>query len=332
MFLLEQKNMKYGFLLIILLGCFKTNSQTCCSGGVPLSNNLGLPNEGKNSWIFGLNYDYNNLNTLKSGTERLEDNSRLRITNSILLNTSYSFTDKFSAELLLTWVNQTRTIRQFGNENFTETSGIGDAVLLFKYAIQNILGENTLLNLGIGTKVPLGKSDLISKQGIQLTADLQPGSGAFDGIGWLSLSKKLKSKPSALIFGNLSYRLTGVNDSYLNNTSTYEFGNELQVNLGYSDQFLLYKTLFSPKLTFKYRKALRDKINNNYLPNTGGEWVFVRPELSSEITSNIVLNSKIELPIYSYVDGTQLSPTLRLTVGFTYKLNKKKTSTRFIKF
>lgn len=323
--------MKCGFLLIFLLGFIETNSQTCCSGGVPLSNNLGLPNEGKNSLIIGINYDYNNLNTLKSGTEKLDDNSRLRITNSILINTSYSFSDKFSAELLLTWVNQTRTIRQFGNENFTETSGIGDAVFLFKYTIPNVLGKSTLLNLGLGTKAPFGKSDLVSEQGIQLTADLQPGSGAFDGIGWLSLSKNLISKPTAVLFGNISYRATGVNRSYLNNTSTYQFGNELQVNLGYSDQFLVHKTLFSPKLTFKYRRALRDKINNNFLPNTGGEWVFIRPEVSTEINSKLAINSKIELPIYSYVDGTQLSPTLRLTVGCTYILNKKKTDSPFVK-
>lgn len=324
--------MKYGFLFICLLFFFKINSQTCCSGGVPLSNNLGLPNEGKNSWILGLSYDYNNLNTLNSGSERLDDESRLRITNSILLNTSYSFTDKFSAEILFTWVNQSRTISQFGNENLTETSGIGDAILLFKYAFPNVLGKSTLLNLGLGTKIPLGKSDLVSEQGIQLTADLQPGSGAFDGVGWLSISKNLKTKPSAIIFGNLSYRLTGVNDSYLNDTSTYEFGNELQVNVGYSDQFLLFKTLFNPGLTFKYRKSSRDKINNTYLPNTGGEWVFIRPELSTQLTSSLKLNSKIELPIYSYVDGTQLTPTLRLTFGLTFKLNKKKISTQFLNF
>lgn len=324
--------MKHGFLLICLLICVKINSQTCCSGGVPLSNNLGLPNKGKNSWVFGLSYDYNNLNTLNSGSKRLDDNSRIRNTNSVLLNTSYSFNDRFSTEILFTWVNQTRTISQFGNKNFTETSGIGDAILLFKYAFPNILGDNTLLNLGLGTKVALGKSDLVSKQGIQLTADLQPGSGALDGVGWLSVSKNLKLRPSATLFVNLAYRLTGVNDSYLNNTSTYEFGNELQANIGYSDQFLLFKTLFNPGLSFKYRKSSRDKISNVYLPNTGGEWVFIRTKLSAQLTSAFTLNSKVELPIYSYVDGTQLTPTARLTFGVNFIVNKKKTKTRFLKF
>lgn len=324
--------MKYRFFLIFVsfLFCFTTNAQTCCSGGVPLSNNLGSPNEGKHSLTLGLSYDYNNLNTLNSGSEKLEDDSRLRITHSTLLNTTYSFTDRLSLETLLSWVNQSRTIRQFGNEDFTQTSGIGDAVVLVKYALPNILGNKFLLTVGLGTKIPLGKSDLVSENGIQLTADLQPGSGAWDGLGWFSVSRKLDFKPSAVVYGNLIYRFTGMNDSYLNNTSTYEFGNELRIDVGYSDQFLIHKTLISGGVSFKYRASFRDKINNNDIPNTGGNWVFVRPELSVHVTPRLTFNSKVELPVYSYVDGTQLTPTARLTFGVIAKLNTRKKHTTLI--
>ena len=92
-------------------------SQTCCSGGVPLSNNLGLPNDGKGTLLIGLSYDYNNLNTLNAGSSKLDDDSRLRVTNSVLLSTRdiLSLTG-LSVESLFTWVNQLRTITQFGNE------------------------------------------------------------------------------------------------------------------------------------------------------------------------------------------------------------------------
>lgn len=318
--------MKYGFCSILLysLLCFNTNAQTCCSGGVPLSNNLGLPNDGKHSLAIGLSYDYNNLNTLNVGSEELDDDSRLRVTNSMLLNTTYSFTDRLSIESLFTWVNQIRTISQFGNENTTETSGIGDAVFLVKYAIPNVLGDDTLLNIGLGTKVPLGRSDLIDDRGIQLTADLQPGSGAWDGLLWTSVSKKLTYRPSAIVFGNLVYRFTGVNNSYLNNTSTYEFGNELQVNTGYSDQFSLGNSLFSGGVTLKYRESFADKVDGGDLPNTGGNWVFIRPELSFHHSPNFIINSKLEFPIHSNVVGTQLTPTVRATLGVTIKLTTKK--------
>jgi hypothetical protein len=313
---------------IFLICCFighKSIAQTCCSGGVPLSNNLGgLPNEGKGVFSMGLNYDYNNLNTLKAESSKLDDNSRQRITNSVLLNMGYSITDKLAVETLFTWVNQSRTISQFGNENFTSTSGIGDAVFLVKYTMQNVLGKNTVFNLGLGPKVPLGKSDILTEQGIQLTADLQPGSGAWDGLGWLSISKGLNIRPSATISGSFTYRLTGKNNSYLNNTATYEFGDEIQSNIGYTDQFLLFNTLFNPGLVFKYRKSFEDKIDDQDIPNTGGEWVFIRPEIAVKLTTNISINTKFELPLYSFVEGTQLTPTFRFTTGISFKLETKK--------
>lgn len=310
------------YICIFLFGQ-QAISQTCCSGGVPLSNNLGLPIEERGIWQFGLNYDYNNLNTLYAGNTKLDDDSRQRITNSVLLSIGYSLTDRFALEALFSWVNQTRTITQFGNENFTETSGIGDAVLLAKYAFPEVLGPKSAINLGLGAKAPLGKSDLTNEDGILLTADLQPGSGAWDGLGWLSLSKAFDFRPSATFSGNFTYRLTGVNNSYLNDTSTYEFGNVFQTNLGYTDQFLLFNTVFNPGLIFKYRNASNDKINNINLPNTGGEWVFIRPELSVHITTNFLVTLRLELPIYSYVDGTQLTPTTRFTAGMYFKLNNK---------
>ncbi len=313
------------FTFILIVHCGQVLfSQTCCSGGVPLSNNLGLPNEGKGSAHIGLNYDYNNLNTLNAGNEKLNDDSRLRITNSILLNLGYAISDKFSLEGLFTWVNQKRTISQFGNENLTDTKGIGDAVILVKYAIPDILGTGSVLNIGLGAKVPVGKSDLTTAEGFQLIADLQPGSGAWDALGWLSASKGLSFRPSATISGSLTYRLTGKNSSYLSNSSSYEFGDVVQTNVGYADQFLLFNTIFNPSLIFKYRKASYDKIDGSRVPNTGGEWVFIRPEFSALLTPNISISSRLELPLYSYVDGTQLTPTLRFTAGISFVLKKKK--------
>ncbi|MEA1786736.1 hypothetical protein U1E44_11580 [Arenibacter sp. GZD96] len=315
-------------LLAILMVFFslKIVAQTCCSGGVPLASNLGLPNEGKGIVVAGITYDYNNLNTLNAGTRELDDDSRQRITHSVLFNMGYAFTDKLSVETLFTWVNQSRTITQFGNENFTETSGIGDAILLLKYSIPDILGNRTSLNLGIGGKAPFGKSDILTDQGIQLTADLQPGSGAWDGVGWVSVSKGVNFRPSATISGSFTYRLTGVNNDYLNGTATYEFGDEVQTIVGYTDQFLLFNTIFNPGLIFKYRRAFEDKIDDIGIPNTGGEWVFIRPEVAVKITQDITFISRLELPLYSFVVGTQVTPTSRFSTGLSYRFNTRKTN------
>lgn len=318
--------MNFKLFLLFLLYVLQFNvikAQTCCSGGIPLSNNIGLAILEKGTTQIGVSYDYNNLNTLNSGSDKLDDNSRLRITHSILVNASYAVTDRFSVEGLLTWVNQRRKITQFGNENLDQTSGIGDGLLLLKYNFPNIIGENIAINIGVGAKIPLGSSTQKSDQGITLNADLQPGSNAWDVIYWSSISKSFNFRPSFNVSSRFIFRSTGTNNSYFGD-STYEFGNEFQAFIGFSDQFLLFKTITAPSISFKYRNAKQDKISGFNLDNTGGNWVSIIPNFSINIKSNIVFSTKAELPIYSNVDGTQLTPTYRLTSGILFTIAPKK--------
>ena len=314
---------KYFFAILIFLHLLKIEAQTCCSGGIPLSNNIGLDILDKGMLQTNLSYDYNYLNTLNTGTEKLDDDARLRTTSSVLLNLSYSITNDLAIEGLLSWVEQKRIITQFGNRNEDRSSGIGDGVVLVKYKFDAIIGQNSSVRIGLGAKVPLGSTTKKSKNGIVLNADMQPGSGAWDVIYWGQISKSFNFRSSLNFSTRVIYRGTGVNDSYLNST-TYEFGNEFQVFISLTDQFDLFNTVVIPSVSFKYRKAEKDIIGGFDLDNTGGEWVFVIPTLSINLTSNMAITTKAELPIYSYVDGTQLTPTYRITAGVLYKIPLKK--------
>ncbi len=316
-------NLKIYLSLLLFPLAYFVNAQTCCSGGIPLSNNIGMAILEKGTTQIGVSYDYNNLNTLNNGSEKLDDNARLRITHSILVNASYAFTDHFSVEGLLTWVNQRRKITQFGGVNLDQSSGIGDALLLAKYNFADVIGKNSDLNVGVGTKIPLGSSTEKSDEGITLNADLQPGSNAWDIIYFTSVSKSMNFRPSLSISSRVIYRSTGTNNDYFGD-STYKFGNDFQAFVGFSDQFLIFKTIASPSISFKYRNAQQDKIGGFDLDNTGGNWVSVIPNFSININQNLVFSTKAELPIYSNVDGTQLTPTYRLTTGILYTIAPKK--------
>lgn len=314
--------------LVIILLCVYTpllHSQTCCSGGIPLSNNIGLEILDKGTLQVNLSYDYNNLNTLNNGKDELDDSARLRTTNSILLNLSYSITNNFAVEGLFTWVNQRREINQFGNQNIDQVSGVGDGVLLAKYNFKNVLGDKSFVRVGVGTKMPIGSTTKTNENGILLNADMQPGSGAWDLIYWLQLSKSFDFRQSLNFSIRTIYRVTGENDSYLSFT-TYGFGNEFLTYFSFTDQIDLFNTIATPSISFKYRHAEQDEIGGFNLDNTGGEWVFIAPALSVNINSNLAISAKAELPIYSYVDGTQLTQTFRITTGLLYKVplrNKK---------
>ena len=294
-------------------------AQTCCSGGVPLSGNLGLPIADQNTWQFSLSYDLNVLQTLKTGTEKLDERNRKRITHSILFETGYTFSKRFSADIFLSYVRQERNIRNPGlpSQN-VHTNGIGDAVLLLKY---NILIEGpVVLTIGIGPKLPTGASDL-TKNGILLGADLQPGSGAWDGIFWSYLVHQLSSRKSTNLSLVSSLRITGTNQDFRQSQS-YRFGNEFQLIAGISDRILLGKILVDPSLSIRYRKALQDETDRIEIPNTGGDWIFINPAIGISISKQLAFNFGFELPLYANITGTQLTPSYRINTGFFYIINR----------
>ena len=295
-------------------------AQTCCSGGVPLSNNIGLPILEKGIFQLGLSYDYNNLNTLKEGTSTIDDSARLRITHAALLNFGYAITNKLSVETLLTWTNQRRQISQFGNVNLDEASGVGDPIILASYKF--LEKSNYSFSSSFGFKIPIGSTNEKSKQGIVLNADLQPGSNALDLIFVSSYNQKISFRKSMNLNSRVTYRNTGKNKSYLG-SNTYRFGNEFQLLITLSDQLFLKTQIITLATTIKYRNVVKDNLNGNLISNTGGNWIFIEPSISLYITPNITFSTRIEIPLYSNVDGIQLIPTYRINSGIAIKFNKK---------
>ena len=318
--MISRRSIVWPFLFLLIVNDF-SYSQTCCSGGVPLSANIGLPAGEVGSWQFSLSYDYNQLKTLKSGSVELPDMLRERLTQSILFETGYTFSKRFSLDLFLSYVRQERHIFSPAGTNSTITNGVGDGVLLVKY---NFFIDNpkTTALLGIGPKIPIGATDKTTESGIALPADLQPGSGAWDAVFWATFSQSLGFRPSMSISLTSTYRATGVNPDYLGSIE-YEFGNDLQIITGIADRFVIGTSIWDPSISFRYRKAQRDINNGVEIDATGGEWVFFVPGLKYSFNPELSINASMEIPLYSFVNNTQLTPTSRFTLGLYFKINKK---------
>jgi hypothetical protein len=316
------------FILILIIyltfTCHYSFSQTCCSGGVPLANNIGGIAQGEEGAIqISINFDANILRALKEGGESLSDDSRERITYSTLLKVNYSISNKLAIEGLFSAIRQERIINHGSFTDFTKTEGLGDAVFMVYY---KYYGKYSLdLTFGAGPKIPIGPSDLKNDNGITLNADLQPGSGAWDMILHHRISKSFEFRPSATFLHLITYRMTGENPDYLG-SQHYELGNELQVLLGFSEQDVIGKILISYGLNFRYRNAGRDVNNNQFLPNTGGQWLFIMPAFSWYIDPLLAVTANVELPLYSEVGGTQLTPTFRFNAGIFWKLQSRKSN------
>lgn len=309
-------------ILAVLITCLLARnvaiSQTCCSGGVPMSGNLGLPVSEAGSWQFSLSYDLNVLNTLKDGKTVLDDNTRKRTTHSILAEVGYSLNDRWSIDGFFSFVRQERKLTPIGQaENFNASSGLGDAVILLKYRLYKNF------QIGIGSKVPLGPSDLKSSRGLTLNADLQPGSGAWDVIYWLGGSHPFNFRKSMSINTTLIYRATGQNNTYFGN-QTYEFGNEFQALIGIADRFVVGSSVVDPGISIKYRSVSADNNDGFDVPSTGGRWLFIRPSIAYSIVPEISIQSNIELPLFAELEGTQVTPTYRFNLGVLILFPNKK--------
>ena len=313
--------------------CSTAWSQTCCSGGVPLSSNLGLPVAEANNLQLSLSYDLNILNTLMEGTGRIDDQSRNRKTHSTLWQIGYSISNRFSVDALFSYVRQERTIRNDLSENFVATNGVGDVVLLLKYRLWENKGGTSNWTLGLGSKLATGAADKSNDQGILLNADLQPGSGAYDAILWTQYTQTGLLRPSMGFFATITHNRRGVNKNYLpvfdpvsgtNRGQAYQFGNEWQMILGLSDRLTFGSLIVDPGLSLRFRSVQYDRINDQRLPGTGGSWWFVNPNLAYWPTPDFSINANVELPLYSNIIGTQLSPTIRLNLGIFYRLSLKK--------
>lgn len=307
-------------LLLFVLINENIYAQTCCSGGTPLTGNLGIQGIEEKSWYFQMSYDYNFLNDLYSGTLKLDDNTRERLTQTALFQAIYAFSEKVSVNGLFSYVDQKRTIfSPIGETNITQARGIGDVVLLFQFTPFTNLKRS--LTLAVGSKLPLGKFDAVDPEfGLVLSPDLQPGSGSWDGIFGTSYREfHLLNSHGLTLNATAGFRLTTPAQRFEGDFE-YRFGNEAMIGIGIQKNLLLNSVGISPSINLSYRHTSQDKVDGAEVAGTGGGWINLIPSLSIEPSNNWAINVSGELPVYRNLNGTQLTTTYRLNLGIVVKI------------
>lgn len=316
----------------MLIACTQLHAQTCCSGGVPVSSNLGFNQGDKGLLQVSIGADFNKLATLYDGATSLDDELRNRTTQSYIARAAYNIGNRFGAEVFLPFVRQTRTIiTNGGAEDFESTFGVGDPIfMLFYDVVQSPLN----IRLSAGPQMPLGSYNELSSRGLTLLEDLQPGSGAWDFVFMTSMQYQSIMRPTMSFYLNGILSLTGANDDSRNGLQTYEFGDDVQLIAGLNDQFLLFNRIVNPGVSIRYRKANRDKINNIESSGTGGEWVFTRLSLGVEFFKQSMLTLNFEVPAYTFVNDTQLSPDRIINISWSksFSLKQENNFEEIIKF
>lgn len=300
-------------------------SQACCSGGVPLGGSLGLGTADQKSLQLLLTYDLNTLKDLVAFDRVLDDETRARQTNSLLLEINYGLSDRFSVAAVVPYITQIRTINGFeGVQEVTQTQGLGDLVFLLKYRVTPIETKfNHTWVVGAGPKLPTGKTDFTNNNGLVLPADMQPGSGSLDGFLWSFYQKSGLFSPALSLVNVVTFRKSGKNTSY-NDSQTYEFGDEFQFNLGFNYSVFTIRWPVDFFVFGRYRSQAEDFIDGNTFPSTGGKWIYLIPGLNVAFHPDMALRVTTDIPVYRKLDGTQLTTSSKFTFSLFYNLSLSK--------
>jgi hypothetical protein len=309
-------------MLKVLLLHGTAAGQVCCTGGVPLTGTLGLGVAETGGMQLQLTYDHNMMRDLVSTSNLLDENNRERRTHAVLIEGNYGLSSRISIGAMLSFVRQERFVTgQDGLRRPEFTQGVGDAVLMLKYAVFSPLeSRGWSLVAGAGPKIPLAATSKVNAQGLLLPADMQPGSGSWDAILWLQLGQ------DHFVFDNLgftvqaAYKMAGKNHQYLGQ-NTYRFGDELTVSSGFSFP-LLQKQNLDFFNHFRYRFQTGDRFNGATMPATGGHWLYTSPGLQIRPTQNLSVRAFSDIPVYRRLEGIQLTTSWRMNISLVFSFNR----------
>ncbi|MGV6862567.1 MAG: hypothetical protein ACWA41_12405 [Putridiphycobacter sp.] len=255
------------------------------------------------------------------GNNPLFWNNKIKETyNTLELRGDFYLKEIWKTTIILPYVINKQDI---GLDNRFVVTGFGDPTILETYQVFNTLktdDENNKfkqrLELGLGLKLPLGKTDLSFEKGIP-NLDLQPGTGSFDLLTTLVYLIKVKD------FGlssNVNFKMNGYNKE------DYKYGNTFNSTAHLFWQTKIKNFTLMPLIGAYVELMTTDKSiyrqNGSVLLteyfDTGGQILFgsVGAKCYYE---NFSLSVNYQHKMYDHLNGyTQLLTKNRLNLGLTY--------------
>jgi hypothetical protein len=222
---------------------------------------------------------------------------------------SYGITNKLTAQASMGYfISKTENyiLPIVGQQQFMG-QGFSDAEVYLKYNIFHAKSDVLNLTVSGGAKLPTGPYRLAVDK-VELTRDVQPGTGAYSGIGMLFAQiKPFKDKTYAIMI-NSRFDCNGVNpEGY-----RYGFGNTNTI----STSFKLVKDV-SLLIMFRNENKDTDQIKGKSLFSSCYTRVFAAPGITISPGHNMVLAVYGDFPIYQYYAGYQFAAKYAFSIALS---------------
>ena len=320
-------------LFIILFSVstyYQIFSQGCCSGGSgsPIAGGASQGVLKGRQIEIAANYQYSGTNRFMTDDKDTAKLFDYLYTNYLYTRLAYGVTDKLTMSIESGYFfNKT----QYGlqKSDTITSSGIGDLIIFPRYSIYNRNTEKTRteITLGLGIKIPLGKyndstkvfTDPNTGQKYYTTSPptVQPTTGSQDFIFYGFLYRGYPEKKFR-VFANMLYIKKGWN------SLGQKFGD-------YASVGLFAGTTFFNKLgvtiqvrgewvdSMKYDKNIDMlALYNIDVRSTGSKKIFFAPQVSFT-HKNFTIYTLREIPLYQFLNGTQVASQVQYTAGISYR-------------
>jgi hypothetical protein len=305
----------------LLLSYTSSNSQ-CCSTGSPVGASVYVGVLGKNYLraisYFRHSYSYAYYEKDHKSQEDVQlSNSSFNFAG---LAVAYGVTKRLTIELDAGYYfNKTQNLKHIDYQ--VRGYGLSNGTLTFKYGTIIRPVQQIELTTGFGVRFPFTTNPLVVN-GIQLNRDVQPSTNAFGVSEMLFFNKG---------FPAISLRVFSINryDYNFADPLDYKYGNILLNSVFVSKKIVKY---FFGIVQVRSEWKTNDKDNENAnenggntVINSGFYLITVSPQLSYSIVGKWNLTTSVDLPVYKYYNGKQMTPAVSFAFSLTrdFNLGKK---------
>lgn len=265
-----------------------------------------------------LRYEYANQDQLRRGADKVapaaifDTHDEIRtLSRNLMLDADYAFHQNWALSAQVPVVQ--RNHRHVHNEIPPEREswnfmGIGDARISGRY--QRPLSETANAGVQFGLKLPTGKFDQTNDEGQLAERSLQPGSGTTDMLLGVFSNHRLRGDTETIF-------VQGMWQRPLRERSDYQPGQQVTLDIG--ARYALSKNL-NAQLQLNLLWKDRDQGLNAERDDSGGHSLFISPGASYALNRHWQLYGFVQLPVYQYVNGIQLTTDWSALAGFSWKL------------
>ncbi|MAJ18865.1 MAG: hypothetical protein CMA06_03385 [Euryarchaeota archaeon] len=309
-------------------------SQGCCSGGAgsPIAGGAATGVLQENQMEISINYQNNSSNKFFAANR--DTNSLFNNLNSdyFFFRVDYGLSKKLTLSVASGYFLDKSKIGK-DNSDTISSNGVGDLIIFPRYSIYNKTAnfKRTAVVIGLGLKIPLGSHND--------TTNL--GSYGIDNYQMNPPMLQTTNGSQDLMFNSFFFREYQKSKLRLFISSLYVKKGYNSLGIKYGDYtsvgFFASKTFFyrwGVTAQLKAEKIDQIKVANNIeewdlleysiTPESTGskKWFFI-PQLSYS-KNRLTVYATSEIPLYQYLNGTQIGSQNQFTVGVNYRFLTKK--------